>query len=72
MRQYLFKIVVFIIILLLQSCISLKPYERIYVNDSEMKMGMELEDSFRNYVYTIREGAVTPSSTKSSGGCGCN
>lgn len=56
----------------LQSCVSLKPHERIYVNDSEMLFGAETGVSYRNYVYKIREGSTPAGAGKASGGCGCN
>jgi len=55
-----------------ESCASIKPYERIYVNDTEMKMESDAGSSFRTYVYSIREGATPAGRRKSSGGCGCN
>ena len=55
-----------------ESCASIKPYERIYVNDPEMKMETDAGGSFRSYVYSIREGATPAGRRKSSGGCGCN
>jgi hypothetical protein len=55
-----------------ESCASVKPYERIYVNDPEMRMEVDAGSGFRSYVYTIREGATPAGRRKSSGGCGCN
>ena len=54
------------------SCISLEPYEQIYINDSEMELGVDASDNFQHYVYKIREGATPPAVGKASGGCGCN
>jgi hypothetical protein len=54
------------------SCTTLKPYERIYVNDPQMQMGNTAPKNFENYVHSIREGAIPTGSSKSSGGCGCN
>jgi len=54
------------------SCVSVKPYERQYVNDPEMEMSNDPGKNFSNYVYSIREGAIPAGSTKASGGCGCN
>ncbi len=60
------------ITILFASCKTLKPYERIYVNDPQMQMGNAAPKNFENYVHSIREGAIPPASSKSSGGCGCN
>lgn len=54
------------------SCINLKPYERVYVNDPQMQMDMDAGKNFENYVHSIREGAIPAGTKKSSGGCGCN
>ena len=61
-----------VLILSLQACVSLKPYDRIYVRDPDMQMGSGAGKAFRDYVHTIREGAVPAGSVKASGGCGCN
>lgn len=50
---------------------SVKPYERIFLDDPLMQLGSLPGKSFEEYVQTIREGATTPGSSVSSGGCGC-
>ena len=57
---------------LLTSCVSVKPYERQYVNDPEMQMGHDSGQSFNSYVHSIREGSTPAGKVKGSGGCGCN
>lgn len=61
-----------IVISIFASCKAVKPYERQYVSDSEMKMENDTGKSFNLYVQSIREGATPSGSTKGSGGCGCN
>lgn len=56
---------------LLQSCTSVKPYQRQFLNDPEMQIGLN-GNAFENYVHEIREGALQPGTKKSSEGCGCN
>ena len=57
----------------LTSCSDqLKPYERVYVDDLEMQLVPSRHLVFQHYVHSIREGAVTASAKKGSGGCGCN
>jgi hypothetical protein len=73
MKKLLFKSITAIIIISgLCSCVGLKPYERIYVNDPEMQIGTDAGKNFENYVYSIREGATPAVTIVSSGGCGCN
>jgi len=69
MKKLVFRI---IILSLFTSCVSIKPYERQYVSDTEMQMSNDAGKNFNNYVHSIREGATTAGSTKASGGCGCN
>lgn len=68
------KIMLFLMVgsLSLSSCAPLKPYQRVYVNDPEMQMGVSAEEGFGKYVQSIREGAVDATATKGTGGCGCN
>jgi hypothetical protein len=61
-----------ILLVLFTSCVSIKPYERQYINDPEMEMSNDAGKNFSNYVYSIREGAIPAGSTEASGGCGCN
>lgn len=60
------------ILVVAASCTTLKPYERIYVDDASMQMGISSGESFQYYVESIREGGISPGSGKSGGGCGCN
>ena len=53
------------------SCQAVKPYQRSYLNDSSMQMGLSKSGAIENYAQTIREGA-SGARGKSSGGCGCN
>jgi len=50
---------------------TLRPYERVFIDDPQMQLGSSQARSFEEYVQTIREGATTPGSSVSSGGCGC-
>lgn len=54
------------------GCQPVKPYQRTYLDDHEMKLGrrgvLHFEESMENY----REGASGGGSSKGSGGCGCN
>lgn len=50
---------------------TVRPYERIFLDDPLMRLGSTPGKSFEEYVQTIREGATTPGSSVSSGGCGC-
>ena len=52
------------------SCQTVKPYQRAYLNDSNMQMGFGKTSGFENYALMIREGA-SGAGGKNGGGCGC-
>ena len=56
----------------LTACQTVKPYQRVYLNDFEMRRGGNGARGFEQYVFTIREGGSGGGSAKTSGGCGCN
>ncbi len=67
------KILYLIPLLAMNSCQTVKPYQRQYVSDVEMQMTNDAGKNFNNYVNSIREGATPASANgKGSGGCGCN
>ena len=59
-------------ILGLVSCRAVKPYQMVYINDSEMQMSGGSGKKFEQYSESIREGATPATAAKASGGCGCN
>lgn len=71
-----FRIFIFLSLILgfivIQGCTTVKPYQRVYLNDAEMQMGNRSGRAFVNYVHSIRTGGVIAGAKKSSGGCGCN
>lgn len=62
----------FVFVVALTSCQSVKPYQRIYLNDFEMRHGYSGARGFEQYIFTIREGSAGGGGAKTSGGCGCN
>ncbi len=56
----------------LQSCVSVKAYQKMYLNDQDMQLSIRKieipELNFQSY----REGASGGSKGKTGGGCGCN
>jgi hypothetical protein len=60
------------VFLIVTSCESVKPYQRAYLNDREMKPGMRGGRKFEEHSHAYREGSSGGGSTKTSGGCGCN
>lgn len=54
------------------SCAQVKGYERVHLNDEEMKQRVKTCAHFENYYQVIREGASGAGGGKTGGGCGCN
>ena len=54
------------------SCTTVKQYQKMHLNDAEMKLSakkiQKVEQNFQIY----REGASGANGGKSGGGCGCN
>lgn len=56
----------------LQSCVSVKEYQKSRINDSEMELAARKAEKFEQSFYLYREGASGANGGKSGGGCGCN
>jgi hypothetical protein len=59
-------------LLSITSCKTVKPYQRAYLNDYNMRLGKAGIDKFDQSVQTYKEGASGGGNGKPSGGCGCN
>ncbi len=57
---------------LLSSCVAVKPYEQVNLNDPDMVLVSIKAKKFVTTFQTYREGASGASGGKSGGGCGCN
>lgn len=57
---------------LLASCVSIQPYQKVYLNDEEMELNLREVEYFENNFQSYREGASGANSGKTGGGCGCN
>ncbi len=54
------------------SCVSVKPYQKNRLNDSEMELRARIAQKFEQSFQLYREGASGANGGKSGGGCGCN
>lgn len=61
-----------IIIFFFGSCVSVKEYEKVYINDPDMKLAASKSERFETSFQIYREGASGANGGKSGGGCGCN
>lgn len=54
------------------GCMSVRAYQRMYLNDSEMELAAKKIEQFEINFETYREGASGANGGKVGGGCGCN
>ena len=59
-------------ILFLTSCVQVKGYQKIYLNDEDMVLSLRKLEGYESAVHAYREGASGAESGKVGGGCGCN
>ena len=65
---------VFVIALLgsLSSCVAVKEYEKVNLNDPDMVLADKKSDRNISTFHSYREAAVGANGGKTGGGCGCN
>jgi hypothetical protein len=56
----------------MQSCMSVKQYQKNRLNDSEMELSARKSQKFEQSFLLYREGGSGANGGKSGGGCGCN
>jgi hypothetical protein len=66
------KVALIVIVIVLHSCNSVKEYEKVNINDSEMKLGSKTAERYETTFQVYREAAAGANGGKSGGGCGCN
>ena len=54
------------------SCTTVKQYQKMKLNDSEMELSARKVQKFEQSFQLYREGASGANGGKSGGGCGCN
>ena len=54
------------------SCTSVKEYQKIRLNDSEMELAARKTQKFETSFELYREGSSGANGGKNGGGCGCN
>jgi hypothetical protein len=60
------------LITVLQSCNTVKEYEKVAINDPDMKLSARTSERYENAFQVYREAAAGANGGKSGGGCGCN
>lgn len=67
-----FILLTLLIAISLSSCVSVKPYEMVKINDPDMELSERKAKKFHTAFQVYREGASGGEGGKSGGGCGCN
>jgi len=65
-------VVVLVAMVALQSCKSVKEYQKAKINDPDMKLAARTVERHETTFQVYREGAAGANGGKSGGGCGCN
>ena len=60
------------LLLAVTSCVSVKEYDKVQVNDPDMVLSDKKVDRNLSTFHSYREGAVGANGGKTGGGCGCN
>lgn len=61
-----------LIILMFSSCIAVKEYEKVNINDPDMVLADKKSDRNISTFHSYREAASGGNGGKTGGGCGCN
>jgi hypothetical protein len=56
----------------LSSCVVVKEYEKVNINDPDMALADKKADRNVSTMHSYREAAVGANGGKTGGGCGCN
>ena len=65
-------IIALLLIVSLSSCVQVKEYQKVYLNDEDMKLAPVKLEAMESSFQAYREGASGAESGKIGGGCGCN
>lgn len=63
---------IIVLLLFLNSCVSVEAYQKWYLNDEDMKLSSRKIESFEINIETYREASSGANGGKVGGGCGCN
>ena len=71
MKKNIF-ILLFLLSIIFSACVSVKPYQKAFLNDEDMDLGIRSIESYESEFESYREGASGANGGKVGGGCGCN
>jgi hypothetical protein len=56
----------------LTSCVAVKEYEKVNINDPDMVLSSRKSNKFETAFQAYRESSAGANGGKTGGGCGCN
>lgn len=71
-KKLTISIIMTIVIFVATGCNTVKPWQKMYLNDAEMELSAKKIEMFETNYETYREGASGANGGKVGGGCGCN
>ena len=66
------RILILLFVTSLVQCVSVKPYQKMYLNDEDMMLSSRKIELYEINSQNYREGVSGANGSKSGGGCGCN
>lgn len=63
---------VLIVLILSNSCVVIREYDKVYLSDAEMNLGARPCERFETNFQIYREASAGANGGKTGGGCGCN
>ena len=72
MNNWMVLIFLALLAISMNSCMTVKEYQKVYLNDEDMQLRNRDIESFETSFETYREAASGANGSKSGGGCGCN
>lgn len=65
-------LIALIVVSSFSSCVAVKGYEKVNLNDRDMVLAPKSIDRFKTNFQSYREAASGANGGKTGGGCGCN
>ncbi|MBT8186319.1 MAG: DUF4266 domain-containing protein [Croceitalea sp.] len=65
-------LLILMVLMFATSCVAVKEYEKVFINDEEMLLGLKGIERFETNFQIYREAASGANGGKTGGGCGCN
>ncbi|MEZ4809305.1 MAG: DUF4266 domain-containing protein [Allomuricauda sp.] len=62
----------FLLLAFSSSCVAVREYDKVYLNDAEMQLGAKTCERFETNFHIYREASSGANGGKTGGGCGCN